>query len=97
MRDFGSTEATDDVGTQELEKGMRPSSIRAVAVIACNTVLVLLLLNSAALVKWTQQLPSSPVSIWVAERAADWDALMHVPPSEVAARLRRLVKVDDGE
>lgn len=96
MRDLGPVEAPSELGTQELEAGMRPSRMGVFAVIACNTVLVLLLFNASALVRWTQQLPSSPVAIWVAERAADWEALTHVSPADIAERLRDLAKVDDG-
>lgn len=97
MRDLGPVEETPaELGTQELEAGMRPSRMGVFAVIACNTVLVLLLFNASALVRWTQQLPSSPVAIWVAERAADWEALTHVSPADIAERLRDLAKVDDG-
>jgi len=83
----------EDRGTQELEKGMRPSPASSFRTIVLNAVLLLLLFNSGGLVRWTQQLPSGPVNAWLAERAADWDRLMHVPPPEWFERLKKLMNV----
>ena len=46
------------------------------------------------LVRWMQQLPSNPVNVWLAERAADWDRLMHVPPADVLEGAKRLLRVE---
>ena len=82
------------IGTEELERGLRPSRAAAFATIACNAVLVLLIFNSAGLVKWAQGLPSHPVSIWVAERAADWGRAMQTSPAEMYEAVRQRLKVD---
>jgi hypothetical protein len=93
----GGTEAKRDgcepadhaPGTQDLEKGLRPSRISAFATVAVNAILLLLVFNSGGLVRWTQQLPSGRAANWVAERAADWDHLMHVPPPEMFEHLKK--------
>lgn len=87
--------ATDDaIGTRDLENGMRASRAAAFATILVNVVLVLAVFNSPGLVGWTQRLPSSPASAWLAERAADWDRMMHVAPAEVLETLRKRLKVE---
>ena len=80
-----------DLGTQDLEKGMRPSRAFDFRTIAVNAVLILLLFNSVGLMRWTQTLPSDALNIWLAERAADWDRLMHVSPAEVFERVKALL------
>lgn len=88
-------ETTDQaIGTRDLEKGMRPSPASTFATIAANALILLLLFNSAGLVQWAQRLPSGPVNAWLAERAADWDRLMHVPPADWYESIRKLLKVD---
>ncbi len=82
------------IGTQDLAKGLRASHASTFLVIACNAILLLLVFNSAGLVRWTQALPSNPVSIWVAERAADWHRLMQTSPADVAEAVRQRLKVD---
>ncbi len=90
------SEPTDQAaGTKDLEKGMRPSRVSAFATIAVNAIILLLVLNSGGLVRWTQQLPSSPVTAWLAERAADWDRLMHVPAPELFEQLKK--RLQTGE
>ena len=84
----------DDLGTLELEKGLRPSPASCFRTIALITVLLLLVFNSGGLVRWTQQLPSNPVNVWLAERAADWDRMMHVPPADVFESLKKFLKVE---
>lgn len=39
-------------------------------------------------------LPSHPVSIWVAERAADWHKLMQVSPAEMYESIRQRIRVE---
>jgi hypothetical protein len=82
--------SVNDLGSQDLEKGLRPSRASAFATVAVNAILLLAVFNSGGLVRWTQQLPSSPVAAWVAERAADWDRLMHVPPPEIFQYVKKL-------
>jgi hypothetical protein len=64
------------LGTEELEKGMRPGHAGHVAFIMTTTVLLLLIFNAGGLARWTQDLPSTPTNIWLAERAADWHRVM---------------------
>ncbi len=82
-----------ELGTQELEAGMRPRSARDVAVIATIVVLMLAVFNSGGLARWTQGLPSSAANVWLADRAADWhDAMKRLGPSSwfdgIRARFR---------
>jgi hypothetical protein len=81
----------DSVGTRDLEKGMRASPASVFRTVAINAVLLLLLLNSAGLVRWTQALPSNALNVWLAERAADWDRWMHVSPAEILPAIRKLL------
>jgi hypothetical protein len=90
-----SEQADEAVGTKDLEKGMRPSRASAFATIAVNVILVLLVFNSGGLVRWTQALPSSPVTAWLAERAADWDRLMHVPPPDMFEHLKKRLQIGE--
>ena len=76
----------------EVNQGVRalPNWV-AFAVLLPVATAVLLLFNSAGLVKWTQQLSSSSLNVWLAERAADWDRLMHTPPARVFEVLKKLL------
>lgn len=65
-----------DLGTEDLERGLRPSNARGVAIIAAVAIAMLLVFNSQGLLTWTQALPSSATNIWLAERAADWHERM---------------------
>jgi hypothetical protein len=88
-------EANDQaIGTRDLEKGMRASPASTFGTIAVNALILLLLFNSAGLVLWAQHLPSNAVNAWLAERAADWDRMMHVPPADVFESLKKFLKVD---
>ena len=82
------------VGTLDLEKGMRPSPASTFRTIAVNALILLLLFNSAGLVQWAQRLPSTPVNAWLAERAADWNRMMHVPPADLLVWIKRVLKVE---
>jgi hypothetical protein len=84
-----------DLGSQDLEKSLRPSRASAFATVAVNAILLLAVFNSGGLVRWTQQLPSGPVTAWVAECAADWDRLMHVPPPEIFRYVKTLFKTGE--
>ena len=87
--------ADAEVGTEDLEKGMRTSRASTFATIAVNALLLLLVFNSGGLVRWTQQLPSSPVASWVAERAADWDRLMHVPLPDMFEYIKKRLQIGE--
>ena len=69
-------EVVEPLGTEDLEKGLRPSPAREFAVIAAIAVSIMLVFNSGGLVRWTQRLPSSETSLWIATRAFEWDELM---------------------
>ena len=84
----------EKAATGPLEAGMRASAAWIVMPIAINALVVLLIFNSAGLVQWAQRLPSSEASSWIAERAADWDRLMQVPPSEVLKFIKQIAKWD---
>jgi hypothetical protein len=87
--------ADGELGTQDLEKGLRPSRASAFAIVAANALILLLVFNSGGLVRWTQQLPSGPVAAWVAERAADWDRLMRVPLPEMFEHLKKRLQIGE--
>jgi hypothetical protein len=87
--------ADDEVGSQDLEKGLLPSRATAFATIAVNAVILLLVFNAGGLMRWTQQLPSGPVAAWVAERAADWDRLMRVPPPEMFEYVKKRLQIGE--
>jgi hypothetical protein len=95
IRDQGGEPADSEMGTQDLEKGMRPSRASAFATIAAIALTLLLVFNSGGLVRWTQQLPSGPVAAWVAERAADWDRLMRVPPPEMLEYVKKRLQIGE--
>jgi hypothetical protein len=80
-----------NLGTEDLEKGMCPSSAGTFGTVALNALIVLLLFNSAGLVKWTQQLSSNTVNVWLAERAADWDRIVHSSSAKVMGILKKLL------
>ncbi len=82
------------IGTRDLEKGMRASPASTFRTIAMNALILLLLFNSAGLGQWAQRLPSTRMNAWLAERAADWDRMTHVPPADVYESIRKLLKVD---
>jgi hypothetical protein len=94
-RSGGAGPADGEVGTQDLEKGLRPSPASAFAIIAVNALILLLVLNSGGLVRWTQQLPSGPAAAWVAERAADWDRLMRVPSPEMFEYFKKRLQIGE--
>jgi len=84
----------EPLGTHDLEKGMRPSTASTFRTIALNALMLLLLFNSSGLMQWTQRLPSNAVTAWLADRAGDWDRLMHVSPADAYATVRKFLRVE---
>lgn len=83
------------IGTQDLERGMRAGRARDFASIASIAVAMLLVVNSGGLVRWTQALPSTPTTAWLAERADDWHRLMlRAGPAAAFESLRQSVRRD---
>jgi hypothetical protein len=81
-------------GTEDLERGMRASPSSEFAVILPIVLAMLLIFNSAGLVRWTQQLPSGPASAWLAERASDFDRVMQQGPGLLLQKARALVRIE---
>jgi len=73
---------------------MRPSATSTFRTIALNAVILLLVFNSEGLVQWAQRLPSNAVNAWLAERAADWNRMMHVPPADLLESVKKRLKAD---
>jgi hypothetical protein len=65
-----------DVGTEDLEKGLRPAPASTFATILVVTLAMLLVFNSAGLDRWTRELPPGVVNAWLAARAAEWHGRM---------------------
>jgi hypothetical protein len=84
----------EPLGTRDLEKGMCPSPASSFRTIALNALMLLLLFNSSGLMQWTQRLPSNAVTSWLAERAGDWDRLMHVSPADAYETVRKFLRVE---
>jgi hypothetical protein len=66
----------DDLGTEDLEAGMRPSRAWSFAMIAAISVAMLALFNSRALVDWTHQPQPGPVIASLERPAAAWHGWM---------------------
>jgi len=64
------------LGTKDLEAGLRPTKASDFALIAGIAVAMLLVFNSQGLMTWTQRLPSSATTAWLAERAYEWHGCM---------------------
>lgn len=79
------------LGTEEMERGLRPSPALDFAKIAIVTVALLLVFNSAALLGWTQQSRPGPVIAALEAPAQHWHATMvRLGPAALFERLRRL-------
>lgn len=86
-------EIEPELGTEELEKGMRPGRARDVGRIGLIAVALLLVINSGGLAKWTESLPSTASNAWIAERAFDWHELMKkLGPAVVFERIRDAIR-----
>ncbi|MFM9941713.1 MAG: hypothetical protein ACKVP7_19690 [Hyphomicrobiaceae bacterium] len=79
----------ENIGTEDLERGMRAGHARQFAAIAAIAVLLLATVNSGGLARWTQALPSNAMNLRLAELAGDWHALMtRLGPAALYERLR---------
>lgn len=67
---------SSELGTEDLETGMRPSRAREFAVIAAIAVLILLVFNSQSLVDWTRQPQPGPVIAALEGPAVTWNRWM---------------------
>ncbi len=65
-----------ELGTEELERGLRPAAAFDFAKIATVAVALLLVFNSVALVDWTRQSRPGPVIAALEEPALRWHAAM---------------------
>jgi hypothetical protein len=65
-----------NIGTHDLEKGMRTSPAATFATIATIAIAILLIFDSADLENWTRHLPHSTISSWLTDRASGWHRLM---------------------
>jgi hypothetical protein len=90
-----ATAPDNGLGTKDLEKGLRPSPASAFLTPAAIVLMLLLVFNSAGLLRWTERLPANPATAWMADRASDWHRLMvRLGPAVAFDSLRRLLKVD---
>lgn len=71
-----TSERDDRIGTEDLERGLRAGHARQFAIIALIAIAMLATFNAGGLARWTQALPSNAATLWLAEQAADWHALM---------------------
>jgi len=65
-----------ELGTEELERGLRPAAVLDFAKITTTAVALLLVFNSVALVDWTRQSRPGPVIAALEEPALRWHAAM---------------------
>jgi hypothetical protein len=81
-------------GTEDLEKGMRPSPASTLPTIALIALMMLAVFNSAGLARWTRELPPGTVNAWLAERAAGWHELMvRLGPASLYDATKRALRV----
>lgn len=89
------TKESGELGTEELERNMRPGRARDAGCIGAIAITVLLVCNSGGLVTWTQALPSNATNAWISERASNWhEAMTRLGPAAVFDRLRERFKPD---
>lgn len=69
-------EPEGELGTEELERGLRPAAMLDFVKIATTAVALLLVFNSVALVDWTRQSRPGPVIAALEEPAVRWHAAM---------------------
>ena len=81
----------DDLGTEELERGLRPAPALDFAKIATVAVALLLVFNSTALLDWTRQSRPGPVIAALEGPALRWhDTMAQVGAAGLFERLRTL-------
>jgi hypothetical protein len=87
----------DDIalGTHDLEAGMRPSQIRAFVPVMTIAVVLLFVFNSQGLVRWTQNLPPSRLSLALSDAANVWhEAMMAAGPARLFAAVKDTIGVE---
>ena len=65
-----------DIGTQDLEKGQRPSRASTFPIIAAIVVAMLPTFDAAGFESLVRRLPQGPLSARLIEEAANWRGLM---------------------
>lgn len=87
--------ADHTLGTEDLERGMRPSRIGAVVPVMAIAVALLFVFNSAGVVRWTQNLPPGPVGTALSDAANVWhDAMMAAGPARVFDAIKQAIGVE---
>jgi hypothetical protein len=82
-----------ELGTEELERGLRPAAGLDFAKIASVAVALLLVFNSVALVDWTRQSRPGPVIAALEQPAQRWHAAMErLGPAGLFERLHALAQ-----
>jgi hypothetical protein len=82
-----------ELGTEELEQGLRPGRAIDFAKIAIVTVAMLLVFNSGALLDWTRQPQPGPVIAALEGPAQRWhDTMVRLGTAGLFKRLRTLVQ-----
>lgn len=95
MSEPGHYPVDPSLGTEDLERGMRPGHARDVAIIGLVAVAMLLVFNSGGLAKWTEGLPSSQTTAWIAERAGDWHRrMLDLGPAKAFESVRQRLRGD---
>lgn len=83
----------NDLGTKELEHGMRTGRARDAGVVMLITVALLAVFNSGGFVRWAERLPSNDMSFWINERALQWDDFMRrLGPATVFEQIRERIR-----
>jgi len=80
-----------ELGTEELEQGLRPARALDFAKIAAVTVALLLVFNSQALLDWTRQPRPGPVIAALEAPAQRWhEAMVRLGTAGLFKRLKEL-------
>lgn len=82
-----------DLGTEDMEKDMLPSSVRAFYLVAVLAAAILLIFNSQSLVDWTRQPQAGPGIDLLERPAVAWnDLMMRAGTQEYLLDAKRLAK-----
>lgn len=74
---------------------MRPSRVAALVPVMAISVALLFVFNSAGLVRWTQNLPPSPLNTALSDAANAWhDAMTAAGPARLFAAIKDSIGVD---